>query len=72
MKHSDFEIGKTFWTGSGEWLCTDKGTRVITAVRADDTDNPPGTKVFVGEHVFNEYDMGGCYREPPANQRVEH
>ena len=32
MKHSDFYIGKEFFTGSGKWRCTDVGTRVIVAI----------------------------------------
>ena len=32
MKHSDFYIGREFFTGSGKWRCTDVGTRVIVAV----------------------------------------
>jgi hypothetical protein len=33
MKHSDFVIGKTFWTPSGAFYCTDIGTRVVVAVK---------------------------------------
>jgi hypothetical protein len=32
MKHSDFYIGKEFFTGAGKWRCTDVGTRVIVAI----------------------------------------
>lgn len=33
MKLSEFTIGKTFFASLGyEWLCTDKGTRTITAI----------------------------------------
>ena len=32
MKHSDFQIGTEFFTGTGRWRCTDVGSRVITAI----------------------------------------
>jgi hypothetical protein len=32
VKHSDFQIGTEFFTGSGKWRCTDAGTRVIVAI----------------------------------------
>lgn len=33
MKFEDFEVGKEFYSGSGKWICTDKGIRTIIAVR---------------------------------------
>jgi hypothetical protein len=33
MELSDFVIGKTFWTHSGTFRCTDIGTRVVVAVK---------------------------------------
>lgn len=39
MRIEDFEIGKTFWTASGEWVCTDKGTKSVIAVKVGD-ENP--------------------------------
>ena len=33
MKLSDFKIGESFWNETGEWRCTDIGTRVIVAIR---------------------------------------
>lgn len=27
MDHGGFRIGDRFWTATGEWLCTDVGTR---------------------------------------------
>ena len=32
MKHSDFYIGKEFFTGARKWRCTDVGKRVIVAI----------------------------------------
>jgi len=56
MEKEDFEIGKHFWTGSGEWICTDIGTKVIVAIKYDDDDEI--------ETVFNHFDFGGCSLEP--------
>jgi hypothetical protein len=38
MKHSDFEIGAEFWSGARRWRCTDKGSRVVVAIRVDGAD----------------------------------
>lgn len=35
MKHADFRLGIKFRCGDGEWLCTDKGSRVVVAIRLD-------------------------------------
>jgi hypothetical protein len=35
MKHGEFAIGRHFVCGDHRWLCTDVGSRVIVAVRAD-------------------------------------
>jgi len=32
MKHSEFSIGMEFVTDTGQWRCTDVGTRTITAI----------------------------------------
>ncbi len=36
MKHKDFEIGKEFTYGDNEYRCTDKGTRVIIAIKVNE------------------------------------
>ncbi|TAK95351.1 hypothetical protein EPO05_04450 [Patescibacteria group bacterium] len=84
MKHSDFQIGMEFFTGTGRWRCTDVGTRLIIAIsleprqmvrvrgsaHGDQTEehfvsNDPfdlvGPPYMVVEHVFDEYDLDGCY-----------
>lgn len=38
MKHSDFEIGKTFICGGRKWRCTDIGTRTIIGICLDNTE----------------------------------
>jgi hypothetical protein len=62
MKHSEFEIGRHFWTGAGEFICTDTGTRVIVAVKKYDFDigwlkHPP---YDIPEYVLDENDLPGC------------
>jgi hypothetical protein len=32
LEHSDFYIGREFWTETGRWRCTDVGTRTICAI----------------------------------------
>lgn len=64
MKHSEFEIGKTFFASAGfEWLCTDKGTRTITAIHLDPEKDPSwfnGPPYAVAEVVWDEYDLPAC------------
>ena len=66
MKHSEFEIGKTFWCGGRPWRCTDIGTRVIVAIRLDHDDPTwyDGPPYAVGEIPLNEFDLDGCSAEP--------
>ena len=69
MKHSEFEIGKPFTTGSGLWICTDIGKRTIVAVKKERFDTavlktPP---FDIEESVFDEYDIQGCEMLEDAN-----
>ena len=66
MEHSDFKIGEEFWFADDQlWLCTDKGTRVIAAIRLD--------RVEVGSNrpelrrVLNraEAEADGWFEGPP-------
>ena len=71
MKHSDFEIGTSFLTASGEWRCTDIGRRTITAIHIEPDRDPSwysGPPYAVAEIVFDEYDLEGCYRTEVAMQ----
>jgi hypothetical protein len=63
MRFEDFEIGQFFFTGTGAWYCTDKGTRVVVAIQAKMSAmvGPPYDAV---ETVFDEHDFGGCSTEP--------
>jgi hypothetical protein len=64
MKHSDFQIGREFWTGTGRWRCTDIGTRIIAAIKLDKDDASwyNGPPYAVAEFVFDEYDLEGTYK----------
>jgi hypothetical protein len=56
MEHSDFKINGIFYTATGEWYCTDIGTRTVIAVKV-----VPGQRISDGEEVvFDEFDFGGC------------
>lgn len=65
MKLEEFKIGETFFASAGfEWLCTDKGTRTITAIMLDpDKDDSwfVGPPYAVEEVVFDENDMKSCH-----------
>ena len=84
MNHSDFQIGREFFTPAGKWRCTDVGTRVIVAISleprqmvrvkcsesgdrseesftSNDAKDLVGPPYSVAEHVFDEYDIKGCY-----------
>jgi hypothetical protein len=60
MKRKDFRVGGTFYTGSGAWVCTDLGQRVIVAVEKALYADMPGAP----ETVFDEYDQEGCSDSP--------
>lgn len=66
MTKDEFRIGQEFYTASGEWRCTDTGTRVIVAIKLDQEDlrNYNGPPYSIVEHVFDEYDMEGCSLDP--------
>ena len=52
MRHSNFQIGTEFYTGTGKWRCTDAGTRAIVAISLELT-----------ETVRVTYPKGGCSQE---------
>lgn len=73
MNIEDFQIGKEFWLkhrdGFVRWMCTDKGTRVVTALCLDNHPDDPswfnGPPYAVVEHVVDEDSMNICYPEKP-------
>ena len=73
MKHSDFWIGREFFTEAGRWRCTDVGMRTIAAIRLDLDHDPSwyeGPPYGIIEHVFDEDEIEGC--EPtPAERRYD-
>lgn len=61
MEHKDFVIGDKFFTATGMWLCTDKGTKIITAVKCDKNGEPPKNwEVNEEDVIFFSSDFGGC------------
>lgn len=64
MEHKDFEIGKTFFASAGfKWLCTDKGTRTISAIMLDPYKDESwfvGPPYAVEEVIFDEHEMKAC------------
>jgi hypothetical protein len=66
MSKEEFRIGLAFYTASGKWRCTDIGTRVIVAIKLDQTDprNYNGPPYSIAECVLDEYDLDGCSLDP--------
>ena len=64
MELEEFKIGDRFFTNSGQWMCTDIGTRTITAVKyqsyLDSGEKHPPYSIV--ETSFDEYDIEGCRR----------
>lgn len=63
MEMGEFDIGAPFFTNTGAWVCTDKGTRTIVAIKVDEHDMSwlSGPPYFVAETVFDEHDIEGCW-----------
>lgn len=65
MRRDQFRIGGTFFTGSGAWICTDIGTRVIVAIEQSLLrERPAGPPYEWVETVFDENDQQGCSTSP--------
>jgi hypothetical protein len=65
MEHNEFVIGQSFWTATGEWRCTDIGTRTIAAIKLNHPEDPSwynGPPYKVCEEIFDEYDHAACCR----------
>lgn len=56
MTFDDFKIGDKFWTGTGRWLCIDKGTVYVLAVKC------VGDFVDDAVQVFDPLDFDGCWQ----------
>lgn len=76
MKIKDFTIGEKFYASAGfEWLCTDKGTRTITAImlepdKAEHWFNGP--PYHIDEEIFDEHDMLRCYSDTHVENHNEY
>lgn len=71
MRREDFDIGAPFFTATGTWVCTDKGTRVICAIKVDEHDISwlSGPPYLVPETVFDENDQLGCWLDDAQEMR---
>jgi hypothetical protein len=65
MKHSEFEIGGEFSCAGRRWRCTDKGSRVVIAIRLDEVHvtgtNPRKMRTLNREQAEAE----GWFNGPP-------
>lgn len=66
MNLGDFRIGLEFMMSDARWRCTDVGSRVVIAIKLDQSDESwyNGPPYAVAETVIDEYDMPAC---EPAN-----
>lgn len=67
MEHDEFHIGLEFWCGGRRWRCTDIGSRVIVAIRVDETEIATSEAGVVTHKVLtgDEAEREGWYRGPP-------
>lgn len=62
MKREEFKIGTIFICGSERWLCTDVGSRIVSAVclTGMNDDWLVGPPYAVAEMIFDEHDQIAC------------
>ena len=60
-----FVIGETFWTHSGEFRCTDIGTRVVVAVRLGPREIARAEKVDREVRITKRIDDDPCWLNGP-------
>jgi hypothetical protein len=68
MRHSEFVIGGTFWSGGTKWRCTDIGTRTVVAIRLDRVEvvfNASGTEHARRTLNEDEAEAEGWFNGPP-------
>lgn len=63
MRHSQFQIGQEFRSGDDTYLCTDKGTRTVAAIRVNSVLVPTarGTRTLTRENA----EAAGWFNGPP-------
>ena len=62
MRRRDFQVGQTFWTAVGEWLCLDIARHAILAVRRETFEaHPQGPPWVFALDVFDAYDWEASY-----------
>ncbi len=63
MNLEDFKVGEKFYTESGEWVCLDKGTRTVLAIKKEEYNAIENWDCQSDSSlvVFYPYDFGGCF-----------
>ena len=64
MTFAQFYIGLIFYTATGAWRVTDKGTRTVVAVHLENIpegEQLTGPPYYYSEEVFDEYDFEACF-----------
>lgn len=59
----EFKVGEVFRTESGEWICLDKGTRTVLAIKKEEYNTVENWDCQSDKDiiVFYPYDFGGCF-----------
>src|SRR2546426_1421662 len=72
VKHSDFYIGREFFTGSDKWRCTDVGTRVIVTISLEPHRVVQSWHDDQGWHEKREMSSDPSWFHGPPSAVVEH
>ena len=60
MNINDFKIYNYFYTATGKWLCVDKGTYFVLAVKEENVENYEQGLESDSILIFDKFDFGGC------------
>jgi len=62
MDINEFEIGDFFFTGSGRWVCVDKGSLFVLAIKEDKLNTYVEGEESSDIVIFDRWDFGGCWK----------
>ena len=65
MELQEFEIGQYFYCGGSKWLCTDKGIRVVVAIKVSGTLEVTNLSSATGEKTQHEELVNDWLSGPP-------
>lgn len=62
MDINEFKIGDFFFTGSGRWVCVDKGSLFVLAIKEDKINTYVKGEESSDIVIFDRWDFGGCWK----------